>query len=378
MTIAALLLTGMGVALLGTIKLPLARRLEIDEARVGGMISAFGFALIPVIPTAGFVTDLVGKQTVVMAGSVLMAISLGLLGRARTYPIAFLSVLLFSAAWSSLVNVINVLTPLAFPGGTTFATNLGNVVFGVGAFVTPLAAGLVLRRTGLSVALGVLACLAALPAVLALGVDFPVASATSGPSASVEAGADAGFATLIGDRAMWLFAFVLFFYGPLEASMAGWATTYLRDQGVSETRASSLLSVFWLIFMMARLVTALTARLIAGHEAVFVFVLALASTLVLSVLYMGRGRAVAVGVVCAAGVSFGPVFPTLMAMLLNHFPPTLHGRAVGLLFGIGGVGWTTIPMLMGAYARRSSVQRAFAIAIASALGLCVVTAVLAL
>ena len=160
--------------------------------------------------------------------------------------------------------------------------------------------------------------------------------------------------------------------------MAGWATTYLRDQGVSETLASSLLSAFWLIFMMARLTTALTAHRFAGHEAAFVFVLALASTAVLGLLYLSRGRAVAVAVVCAAGLCFGPVFPTLMAMLLNHFPPTLHGRAVGLLFGIGGVGWTMIPMLMGAYARRTSVQRAFAIAVVSALGLCVVTAVLAL
>ena len=34
-TVATLLVTGMGVAILGSVKMPLARRLEIDEARVG-------------------------------------------------------------------------------------------------------------------------------------------------------------------------------------------------------------------------------------------------------------------------------------------------------------------------------------------------------
>ena len=42
------MLSGMGVALLGSIKFHLAGRLAIDEARVGGLVSLFGFTLIPV------------------------------------------------------------------------------------------------------------------------------------------------------------------------------------------------------------------------------------------------------------------------------------------------------------------------------------------
>jgi hypothetical protein len=49
---------------------------------------------------------------------------------------------------------------------------------------------------------------------------------------------------------------------------------------------------------------------------------------------------------------------------------------VGLLFAIGGVGWTAIPILIGAYARRTSVQRGFVIAVAAAVGLCIVAAAL--
>lgn len=96
MTIAGLLATGMGVALLGSVKLALARKLGMDEARVGGMVSVFGFTMIPVMLAVGFVTDLVGKQPVMIGGSVIMAASLVVLATAGTYWPALVGVLLLS------------------------------------------------------------------------------------------------------------------------------------------------------------------------------------------------------------------------------------------------------------------------------------------
>ena len=49
MQIAALATAGMCFALLGSVKLPLARKLKIDEAKVGGFVSVFGFTLIPMV-----------------------------------------------------------------------------------------------------------------------------------------------------------------------------------------------------------------------------------------------------------------------------------------------------------------------------------------
>src|SRR5262249_37129777 len=133
MMVAALLVSGMGVALLGSVKLPLARKLQIDEARVGGLVSLFGFVMIPVIFTAGFLTDQMGRQAVLVSGSFLLAVSLLLLALARTYALALVAVVLLSGAWSLLINVGNVLTPLVFSGSTAHATNLANVFFGMGA-----------------------------------------------------------------------------------------------------------------------------------------------------------------------------------------------------------------------------------------------------
>ena len=170
--IVVLLVSGMGIALLGSIKVPLAARLRINEARVGGLVSLFGFTLIPVFLTAGFLTDFVGRQMVLIGGSLLFATSLGILAWTRSYLVTLAAVVLMSTGWAMASNVGNVLTPLAFPGGMAYATNLANVFFGLGAFLTPMATAYLVRRTALSLTLALFAGLAILPALLALGVDF--------------------------------------------------------------------------------------------------------------------------------------------------------------------------------------------------------------
>ena len=368
MMVAALLVGGLGVAVLGSVKVPLAKRLLIDEARVGGLVSIFGFVLIPVILTAGFVTDHVGRQAVFMTGSVLFAASLVLLAAARKYLAALVAVLLLGAAWAMLINVGNVLTPLAFAGdppNLTRATNLANVFFGLGAFLTPLGVTYLVVRRSLTMALGLLALFSLVPAALALGVDFRVLTTGSPEQAgSTEA---PGFGSLLRDPVLWLCGLAMFFYSPLESSLGAWTTTYLGERGVSERTAPRFLSGFWLTFMASRLTAAFL--LPVGRETITLVVLAGTSFAILMAIVTSRGALTASVLVLAAGVVFGPIFPIIMALLLGHFPVMLHGRAVGLLFALAGIGWTTIPILIGAYARRAGVQRGFAVAAGAAVGL---------
>ena len=145
-----------------------------------------------------------------------------------------MAVILLSVGWALLINVGNVLTPLAFPGGLAYATNLANVFFGLGAFLTPLVVTVLIRWVVFPLALTLLGALCLLPAALALGVDFSALA----PGAAPGAVSDQGMGTLLGDPVLWLCGFAMFFYGPLEASLGAWATTYLGDQGVGETTAS--------------------------------------------------------------------------------------------------------------------------------------------
>ncbi len=368
--IAGLLACGMGSAFIGSVKIPLAQRLEIDEARVGGLVSMFGFAMIPVMLAMGFLTDLLDKQYVVVGGSILIAASLVTFARSTRYWSALVAVLLLSAGWSALINVLNVLMQKAFGGEPTFAMNMGNFFFGVGAFATPLVIALLLQRVRFAPALFILAAFSLLAGVLALGVDFHKLL----PAA--EQGTDPGIGMLLTDRVMWLTALALLFYAPMEATMAAWATTYLVERGIAEGRAATLLSGFWLTFTLSRLAMALIVAsypLPAGGDTRLIIFLAILCIAAWGGTVLSRGRAMAGAVVVLTGLVFGPTFPTIVGVLTGHverdISPLLGGRAVGLFFMVGGVGWSIIPMLIGIYARKTSIQRAFLIAVAAAVGL---------
>jgi fucose permease len=360
----------MGVALLGSVKFALARKLQIDEARVGGLVSVFGFAMIPVMLVMGFLTDLLDKQAVVVAGSFLIAASLVVLAQSGRYALAVLAVLLLSAGWSALVNVLNVLMQPAFGGTQTYAMNLGNFFFGLGAFLTPLAIAFLLQRVGYKPALLVLAALSLCVGLFAFGVNFQ-----DRLPAAVQ-GEDLGVGVLLGDSILWLTSLALLFYAPMEATMAAWATTYLGDKGFSEGRAATVLSGFWLAFMCSRLATALLVAafpLPAGGDTVLIIALSALCVLVWAGVVFSPSRGLAGSMVVLAGLVFGPTFPTIIGVLMGHvsqdISPILGGRAVGLFFAIGGIGWSVIPILIGTYARKHGVQRGFLIAVAAAVGL---------
>lgn len=373
LVIVILVATGMGTALLGSIKVTLARNLRIDEARIGGLLAAFGFTLIPAMFAVGFLSDLVGRQPVTIGGSILFAASLAALAQATGYRMVLAATVLLSAAWATLINVVNPLSLPAFGGSAAYAINLGCFIFGVGSFVTPLGVAFLVRRLALrktllllattGIVIGVLACVAHLPA------PAPAPAQQAGTAAAAT-----GLATLLGDAVMWLCALALFFYMPAEATMAAWATTYVTDKGMKEGSASALLSGFWIAYTASRLVTALT--LPKGSETLVILGLSLVSVGVWAAVVLCRGRVLTAALVIAVGVIFGPIYPTLVAVLLGHFAESLHGRAIGLFFTLGGLGCTALPMLIGAYARRTSVQRGFILAAASAAGLAVIALLL--
>jgi fucose permease len=374
--VTGLLVCGMCVALLGSLKVTLARRLAMDEVRVGGLVSMFGFAMIPVMLVMGFLTDLLDKQLVVAGGALLIAASLLVLARARSYGAALLAVLLLSAGWSGLVNVLNVVMQQGFGGSATYAMNLGNFFFGLGAFLTPIVVPFLLRKLAFTPALLVVAAAAVVPGVFVFGVDF--AALAPAPAAGAPA-AGPGLEVLLTDPIMWLTALALLFYAPMEATLSAWTTTYLGDKKASETLSALMLSGFWLAFMLARLGTALIVNanpLAPGATNALIIGLAVFCTLVWAGIVFAPNRGLACLMVVLAGAAFGPTFPTVIGVLTGHVHPAVTGRAVGLFFMVGGIGWSLIPIMIGAYARKSGVQKAFLIAMGCAAGLALTGAAL--
>jgi fucose permease len=177
----------------------------------------------------------------------------------------------------------------------------------------------------------------------------------------------------------WVLGFAFLFFVPLETSVAGWATTLVVRQtppDVPEAKAARFgaltLSGFWLGFTGSRLIVSilgatgvLTGLLGPSNEQGLLVALGVSSVVLMLVLAFVRGRAATAATILLAGLACGPVFPTMMALVLLSVPPDTMGRAVGLFFSFASVGWTVIPMLIGFVARKTDIQRAFLVPAAS-------------
>jgi fucose permease len=381
---ASLPIMGLAYALVGALKLSLVDRLQIDEGKVGRLVGGFGTMFGPTILLCGFLTDAVGRKGVWLGGSAAVAVSILMLARTRTYRGALIAVVLLGIGWAAQVNVSNVLMRVAVPADRpreelVWATNFFDFAFGFGAFVTPRALALILKRLGYGKGLMLLAMLATIPVLLgAFAAMHPPAIAPLALAAAIEQAAPtSGSAALLSSAVFWVLGFAFLFFVPLETSTAGWATTLVFRQTPSDVPdadakrfAALTLSGFWLGFTGSRLIASILGATgvltrIVTNEQVLLEALGVACVVLMLALALVRGRAATSATILLAGLACGPVFPTMMALVLLSVQPDTMGRAVGFFFFFASVGWTVVPMIIGVVARKTTIQMGFLVAAAS-------------
>ncbi len=368
--ILCLPITGLCYATLGSIKLPLARRLGLDEAKVGGLISAFGFMVGPIILLCGVFSDAYGRKPIWMIGSVLVGLSFLIFARAKRYGMAVLATVLLAAGWTAMINVANPVMAETFPGNYFASMNFGDAMFGAGAFFCPLFVVFLTKKMGFENGLTVIALLAIVPFLLAFGIDL------KGGELKGDLGeAFAGFRHLLNDQTVWLLGLTLMCWVVIESGTAGWASTLVKESAPagedveqSERFAAGALSAFWLCFMGSRFVAALILHsvenegLIEATQSLQV-VIAILAVLTMIGLATTRSRQLVIPLVVFAGLLCGPFFPNLIAQLVTHLTRSekmaFIGRAVGMLFACASVGWTLLPTAMGFVASKKGIRRAF-------------------
>ena len=369
--VLSLPVTGLCYATLGAIKLRLSKQIGMDEAKVGGLISTFGLMVGPVIILCGALSDTYGRKPVWMVGSLLVVCSFLIFANARKYSVAVVATVLLAVGWTAMINVANPVMAAAFEDPFT-GTNLGDALFGAGAFVCPLLIVTLYARVGFRNALSIIAMLAVLPFALAFGQEL------GGGELKGDLGkAFAGFSELLADRTVRLLGLTMMCWVVIESSTAGWATTLVRESApegeveeISERIAARALSAFWLCFMGARLLTAWiihgaelsSAELVRITQLVQVAIAVLAVLTMLS-LVVAKSRKTVVVAVIFAGFICGPFFPNIIGQLFTHLQGEdrmqFAGRSVGVLFACASVGWTLLPIAMGFVAVKKGLRRAF-------------------
>jgi fucose permease len=370
-TITAALVFGMCLALLGNLKLALAKRLNLGEGRIGLLLSALNGAIIPLTLLAGLLIDALGAKAIVIMGSLTTALAVAGVGLRPSYGRAFGSLLLAGLGSAGLGTAALVLMPRAFFGMGPMASaslNLGCVFVAFGALVAPVLSDVLIRLLEFRRTAAVLALLCLAPAL----------AAALTPAEQLHVGVQTpDLLALLSDGNLWLVGLVFFFYAPLEGSVSVWATTYLTDLGQSERGAAWVLSAFWGAFLASRLLTATLLHWAATawlEPWLIIVVSLLAAAVVGNMIGTGHREAARLSLVLL-GFLLGPIFPTLVGLAFQ-IAPTAPGAAYGGVFALGSAGGLVMAPLVGT--RRNGVQSALYLPMMLALALTAVALVLAL
>jgi fucose permease len=368
-TVAGAFVCGMMLALLGGLKLALAKRLELGEGGVGALLSVLNLALLPMVLLCGVLLDRWGSRPVMILGSLVLALAVLALGARLSRHGALAAVLAAGLGGAAVATASMVLMPRAFfPGEPSASLNFGNVFVALGALVGASLADVLLRVTDLKRALAVFAFVCLVPGVAA-AVPYDDAAHQPGSLAAV-----------LDHSALWMAGLVFFFYAPLEASVSVWATSYLTERGHDERRAGRLLAGFWGAFLASRLLVAAAQHvgwLPPAADPWVLVVAALLAAVVIGNLAGAAGRNSAAVALVLLGLVLGPIFPTLLGLVFAYFPEE-RGTAWGSVFALGSLGALALAPVVGATAQRKSVQVALRVPMLLALLLTAVSLVFAL
>ena len=367
---------GMCFALLGSIGVKLMPRLNIDQGKFGSLISLFMFTCLIASLVMGVVVDKFGYKPVALFGFIITSACIFILARGKTFMTAMLPCLLLGFGAMAMNTVGNTLIPQILFGGQNpaAASNMGNVFFGLGLFLTPLLVSFLFRRTSYENAVSALAVVVLLPVVLALFAEFP----------AIKAGFSIGDAVgLLKEPAVLIAALTLFCYISLESSFCNWLAPYGKEvisrdfPSMAGDRADSagqqMLSIFAVAMMAGRLLAS-QIEMITAHGSWIISGAAVVVGLVIYGMMNGSAIWTSALAVCA-GLAFAPCFPTIVGVTYSKHP-TNFGSVFGIIFAVGLLGAVVVPKAIGNMAKGSSIQKSIKLLIPACILLIILAIVL--
>jgi fucose permease len=235
----------------------------------------------------------------------------------------------------------NVMIATTYAARSVWALNLLNLFFGLGAVLSPVIASLTLRAAGTAIPAiwaGPLVFMIALP-LLAWLLPHGHGAAAPQPEGATPR-------SVYASALVWVFAFLLFLYVGSESGMNGWTAVYLTETSSLPLALAALgTSGFWVALTVGRLIGASVGGKVPAWSLLLTCLLLSAAGGALLVL--GRGSlALSVAAILLIGVSYGPIFPTIIAIITADFP-NAAGKAAALTMLFGGLGGMVIPWLQG-------------------------------
>jgi fucose permease len=349
---------GLSFSLFGSIGIKLMPRLALDRGRFGTLISIYMFTCLVVSLIIGMITDKIGYGPVAVFGFSAAAIAIFLLARTRTYASTVPCCVLLGFGAMALNTAGNTLIPVVLFGGKdpAAASNLGNVFFGLGLFLTPLIVSYLFRKTTYPRAVSALGVLILVPAAPAIMAAYPKAAAgfSLGEAAS-----------LLAQPVVLIGAIVLLLYGSLETSFCNWLTPYAkellgrdrpdRDEAAVDATAQRMLSFFAIAMMAGRLITSQVPNVTRYGSGIVAGVMLVAAAIIVGLAAVKKAARVPI-LAALAGLMLAPCFPTTVGLVYSKHPAHF-GSVFGVIFAGAMLGGVVVPKAIGNLARGATIQK---------------------
>jgi fucose permease len=327
---------GLTIAAIGPSLPALAAQIGVDVAALGGLFTAFSAGgMIAQLGVArasrrfGQRVTLAVSMLLMCAGCLAIAQGIGLLAM-------FGAALLGGFGFGGVMATGNTLVAQLFPSGSTAALNGINLFFGVGSIVGPsLAAAANTRFSAPQIALWVGAG--------AIATLSPVVLGAVGNSAGAKTSVRVGGRPAAPVRS-WLLGFLLLVYTGTEIGFGAWLALYMITSAAMDVAGAALVvSGFWLAMTSSRALVAAFGARISAHSLLRLCLVGL--LLGGAVLALGVGNiALTLAGALLFGISCGPVFPTVVALVASSAGgATMTSRVLML----GNSGALIVPALLG-------------------------------
>jgi fucose permease len=367
---AGILVFGIVLAILGTVLgMPEMRaRLHADLAQQGNLFLLLYFGIFCASLVVGPLIDHVGNKANLIGSSALVAAAMVWFAATHSLAGASAAALLLGLGGGGLNTCTNALVSDLYGDRRGPMLNLLGIFFGIGAAFVPLLAASLEGHFAVSQLFLFCAVLAGACFLAYAIMSFP-------PAAAARAFSWHGALGVLKYPGLLLLAFVLFFESGNEACIGGWTSIYANASGFSQRMATLTLAGYWCALMLSRLLAARLLRIVGKIELVLAgAVISLAGC---GILLSARSLPLLFVGVAFIGLSYGPIFPTALAIAGDRYP-NVAGTVFGLLFSVAMIGGMSFPWAAGHISQQFSLRTGMMAPLLGAVGVSVLSAVLML
>jgi fucose permease len=307
---------------------------RLDEAQLGVLLALNSLGYLVACSFTSALSDKIGIKWTGIAAFVSMAAAGVLMYISTSYAFLSASYFLMYIGNGMLEIGLAIMAARIFTKNTGTMMNISHFFYGLSSTAAPIIAASMMGWNVLGGELGwrgmyvIMLSLSLLPIIPSLLGKFPAEQEERQDRTS--------FRSLARDPIAWLVVAILSFGVVSELAVGSWLVNFLeKAYGWTIDEASRMLSVFFVFFMLSRLLFGPVTDKI-GYTRSVMIASAFSGICSLAAIALGERGAILFAV---AGVGIAPIYPTVMALLAKRYP---NGTGTAITFTVTLMGVASV------------------------------------